>query len=153
MFFWNSLAFSMIQRMLAIWSLVPLPFLKPAWTSGSSQFTYCCTSDLEAVKGSQTFCPELRQQVSRGRAPEPCAHWASCRAASGAPCSGRSTVQHSPRPCLQGAGRFLGQESSMELPNAGSRKPGSLILTSSLRSLVPSAELLNSLNVMDLTFS
>ena len=30
----------MIQWMLAIWSLVPLPFLKPAWTSGSSQFTY-----------------------------------------------------------------------------------------------------------------
>ena len=31
----------MIQRMLAIWSLVPLPFLKPAWTSGTSWFTYC----------------------------------------------------------------------------------------------------------------
>ena len=41
MFFWNSLAFLMIQQMLAIWSLVPLPFLKPAWTSGSSRFTYC----------------------------------------------------------------------------------------------------------------
>ena len=41
MFFWNSLGFSMIQRMLAIWSLVPLPFLKPAWTSGSSRFMYC----------------------------------------------------------------------------------------------------------------
>ena len=27
--------------MLAIWSLVPLPFLNPAWTSGSSQFRYC----------------------------------------------------------------------------------------------------------------
>ena len=27
MLFWNSLAFSMIQKMLAIWSLVPLPFL------------------------------------------------------------------------------------------------------------------------------
>ena len=40
MFFWNSLVFSMIQQMLAIWSLVPLPFLKPAWTSGSSQFMY-----------------------------------------------------------------------------------------------------------------
>ena len=40
MFFWNSLAFSMIQWMLAIWSLVPLHFLKPAWTSGSLQFTY-----------------------------------------------------------------------------------------------------------------
>ena len=33
--------FSMIQRMLAIWSLVPLPFLKPHWTSGSSRFMYC----------------------------------------------------------------------------------------------------------------
>ena len=31
----------MIQKMLAIWSLAPLPFLKPAWTSGSSRFTYC----------------------------------------------------------------------------------------------------------------
>ena len=41
MFFWNSLALLMIQRMLAIWSLVPLPFLKPAWTSGSSWFMYC----------------------------------------------------------------------------------------------------------------
>ena len=30
----------MIQRMLAIWSLVSLPFLNPAWTSGSSWFTY-----------------------------------------------------------------------------------------------------------------
>ena len=39
--FLDSLAFSMIQRMLAIWSVVPLPFLKPAWTSGGSQFTYC----------------------------------------------------------------------------------------------------------------
>ena len=31
----------MIQRMLAIWSLVPLHFLKPAWTSGGSRFMYC----------------------------------------------------------------------------------------------------------------
>ena len=35
------LAFLMIQWMLVIWSLVPLPFLKPAWTSESSWFTYC----------------------------------------------------------------------------------------------------------------
>ena len=41
MFFWNSLAFWMIQWILAIWPLVPLPFLKPTWTSGSSRFTYC----------------------------------------------------------------------------------------------------------------
>ena len=27
--------------MLAVWSLVRLPFLNLAWTSGSSQFTYC----------------------------------------------------------------------------------------------------------------
>ena len=31
----------MIQRMLAIWSLVPLPLLKPAWTSQISWFMYC----------------------------------------------------------------------------------------------------------------
>ena len=37
---WVAIAFSaMIQQMLAIWSLVPLPLLKPAWTSGSSRFT------------------------------------------------------------------------------------------------------------------
>ena len=41
MFFWNSLPFSMIQHILAIWSLVPLPFVNPAWTSASSWFTYC----------------------------------------------------------------------------------------------------------------
>ena len=31
----------MIQWMLAIWFLVPLPFLNPICTSGSSRFTYC----------------------------------------------------------------------------------------------------------------
>ena len=41
MFFCNSLAFSMIQRMLAVWSLVPLFFLNPAWTYGISQFMFC----------------------------------------------------------------------------------------------------------------
>ena len=35
------LAFSLIQQMLAIWSLVPLYFLNLASTSRSSQFTYC----------------------------------------------------------------------------------------------------------------
>ena len=30
--------------MLAVWSLVPLPFLNPAWTFPSSWFTYCWTS-------------------------------------------------------------------------------------------------------------
>ena len=41
MFSWNSLAFSVIQQMLIIWSLIPLPFLNPAWTSGSSRFLCC----------------------------------------------------------------------------------------------------------------
>ena len=41
MFLWTSLAFPMIQQMLAIWSLVPLPFLNAACISESSQFTYC----------------------------------------------------------------------------------------------------------------
>ena len=50
MFFWNSLAFSIIQGMLAIWSLVPLPFLKPAWTSGSSWFHVLLKPGLENFK-------------------------------------------------------------------------------------------------------
>ena len=33
----------MIQQMLAIWSLVPLPFLNLAWAFGISRFTYCCS--------------------------------------------------------------------------------------------------------------
>ena len=36
-FFWNSVAFSMVQCMLAIWSLVPLPFLK----SSSVELSTC----------------------------------------------------------------------------------------------------------------
>ena len=40
MFFWNSLVLSMNQCMLTVRSLVPLPFLNPACTSGSFQFTY-----------------------------------------------------------------------------------------------------------------
>ena len=41
LFCWNSLAFYMIQHMLAIWSLIPLPFLIPACISWNSRFTYC----------------------------------------------------------------------------------------------------------------
>ena len=40
-FFWNFLAFYVIQQMLAVWSLVLLPFLNPVCISGSSEFTYC----------------------------------------------------------------------------------------------------------------
>ena len=40
MFFWNSCFFD-DPAVVTIWSLVPLPFLNPAWTSGSSQFPYC----------------------------------------------------------------------------------------------------------------
>ena len=66
MFFWNSLAFSMIQWILAIWSLVPLPFLKPAWTSGSSRFTYCWSLASKVSKVQQKTCLLGKQ---RTRAP------------------------------------------------------------------------------------
>ena len=52
MFFWNSLAFSMIQQMLAIWSLVPLPFLKPA----CRRLRHCSTPLL--------FYPRMRKAES-----------------------------------------------------------------------------------------
>ena len=54
--FWNSLAFSMIQGMLAIWSLVPLPFLKPAWTFEISQFTYCWSLDWRILSITLLVC-------------------------------------------------------------------------------------------------
>ena len=40
MLLWYSLAFSIIQQMLAVWALVPLPFLSPACTPGSPWLTY-----------------------------------------------------------------------------------------------------------------
>ena len=45
MFFWNSLVFFYDTVDVGYWSLVPLPFLNPACTSGSSQFTYCWNLD------------------------------------------------------------------------------------------------------------
>ena len=40
-YLWNSLPFSMIQWMMAIWSLVHLPFLNSAWIYRISQFMCC----------------------------------------------------------------------------------------------------------------
>ena len=67
MFFWNSLAFSMIQRMLAIWSLVLLPFLKPAWISGSSHIAEAWLGELEDSKRRWTsfYLELLRYQRAR----------------------------------------------------------------------------------------
>ena len=56
MFFWNGLAFLLIQQMLAIWSLIPLPFLKPAWTSGSSRFTYCWSLAWRILSSTLLVC-------------------------------------------------------------------------------------------------
>ena len=53
----------MIQWMLAIWSLLPLPFLNPTWTFGSSRFMYCwsltwriLSITLLAVRWVQSWC-------------------------------------------------------------------------------------------------
>ena len=54
--FWNSFAFLMTQQMLAIGSLVPLPFLNPSWTSGSSQFTYCWSLTWRILSNTLLAC-------------------------------------------------------------------------------------------------
>ena len=42
--------------MLAIWYLVPLPFLTPPWTAGSSQFTFCwCLSSVQSLSHVRLF--------------------------------------------------------------------------------------------------
>ena len=50
----------MIQWMLAIWSPVPLPFLNSAWTSESSQFTYCWSLAWRILSITLLTC-EMRQ--------------------------------------------------------------------------------------------
>ena len=71
--FWNSLAFAMIQQLLAIWSLVPLPFPNAPRTSGSSQFTYCwslawrilsitllvCAAAAKSLQSCPTLCDPI----------------------------------------------------------------------------------------------
>ena len=52
--FWNSLAFSMIQRMLAIWSLVPLPFLNVLANVKTLIFPYISPSS--EFLGDQVHC-------------------------------------------------------------------------------------------------
>ena len=64
-FFWNSLAFLMIQWMLATWSLVPLPFLKPAWTSRSSWFMYCWSLTWRILSITLLAC-EMSATVNQG---------------------------------------------------------------------------------------
>ena len=74
MFSCNSIAFSVIQWMLTIWSLVPLPVLNPAWTSGNSQFTYywslawrilsiillvCAAAAAESLQSCPTLCDPI----------------------------------------------------------------------------------------------
>ena len=63
MFLWNSLTFSMIQRMLAIWSLVPLPFLNPAWNSGSSRFMYCWSLMWKILSITSLACVQFSRSV------------------------------------------------------------------------------------------
>ena len=91
-FFWNSLAFSMIQRMLAIWPLVLLPFLKPAWTSWISRFMYCwslawrilsitllackmkCSIWMQSQKWQNDLCSFPRQTIQYYSNPNLCPH-------------------------------------------------------------------------------
>ena len=56
MFFQNSLAFSMIQWILAIWSPVLLPFLNPTCTSASSWFTYCWSQSWRSLSITLLAC-------------------------------------------------------------------------------------------------
>ena len=52
--------FFMIQQMLAIWSLVSLPFLNPAWTSGISRFRYCWSLGAQRLMSCGSWALERR---------------------------------------------------------------------------------------------
>jgi len=62
MFFWNTLAFPMIQRMLAIWSLFHLPFLNPTCTSANCG-KYLKTREYQTIlPGSWENCMQLKKK-------------------------------------------------------------------------------------------
>ena len=52
---WTEPAFFMIQWMLAVWSLVPLPFLNPAFASGRCLFM-CCWCYLKILSLTLLAC-------------------------------------------------------------------------------------------------
>ena len=62
-----SFVFSIIQRTLAIWSLVPPPFLNPAWTFVSSRFTYCWSLAWRILNITLLVCEILDQVKGWGR--------------------------------------------------------------------------------------
>ena len=70
MFFWNSVAFLMIQWWLTIWSLVPLPFLNPTLTSGISWFAYCWQLAWRILSFTLLVC-EMSATVQRATHLEP----------------------------------------------------------------------------------
>ena len=61
MLYRNSLSLSVFQCMLAIWSLVPLPSLKPAGTSGSPRFTYCWSLACRILSITLLACDRMKQ--------------------------------------------------------------------------------------------
>ena len=61
----DGLSFLMIQQMLVIWSLVPLPFLNPAWTSGSSWFMYCWSLAWRILSITLLACDKLAQNFKQ----------------------------------------------------------------------------------------
>ena len=79
MSFWNSLALSVILQMLAIWSLVPLPFLNPSCTSGS--FTFSSVQSLGRVhlfKTPWTAAHQASLSITNSRSlPKTHVHWVS----------------------------------------------------------------------------
>ena len=50
--------------MLTVWSLVPLLFLNPAYTSGSSQFTYCWSLTWKILSITLLVCAELSGSIN-----------------------------------------------------------------------------------------
>ena len=63
--------------MLAIWPLIPWPFLNPAWTSGSSWFMYCWSLAWKILSISLLASVQLLSHVWLFETPWTTAHQAS----------------------------------------------------------------------------
>ena len=81
--------FYMNKWMLTIWPLVPLPFLNPAWTSGTSRFMYCwsltyrilsitllvCEMSVDAEAETPILWPPDAKNWLTGEDPDAGKHW------------------------------------------------------------------------------
>ena len=96
----------MIQRVLAIWSLVPLPFLKPAWerlyrrgSDSNMKLQDSQTKELVVVIRRNRRWRKVTHRWEHSLPKSPGASWVVCQLSGTPAVSGTDVTQHARPPC------------------------------------------------------